>query len=112
MSRILPRAGLKAAAETAQQILRVAGERNAYYWATQSGAELDLLLLLRGRRIGVEVKYGDAPRSTKSMAIARHDLGLDYLYVVYPGSEAYALNERCRVLGLPAAVEAIRREGR
>ena len=110
--RMHPKTGASWEGFVIEQLLRVAGERNAYYWATQSGAELDLLLLLRGRRIGVEVKYSDAPRSTKSMAIARQDLGLDYLYVVYPGSEAYALNERCRVLGLPAAIEAIRREGR
>ncbi|MBI2961137.1 MAG: ATP-binding protein [Betaproteobacteria bacterium] len=109
--RLHPKTGASWEGFVIEQILRVAGERNAYYWATQSGAELDLLLQLRGRRIGVEVKYADAPRASKSMAIATRDLGLDFLYVVYPGSETYALNERCRVLGLPAAIEAIGRKG-
>lgn len=93
-----------------EELVRIAGERNAFYWATQSGAELDLLLFLRGRRIGVEVKYADAPRRSKSMAIATQDLRLDHLYVVYPGVDGYALDDTSEVLGLPAAVQAIRRE--
>ena len=84
-----------------EQVLAVAGERNAYYWGTQSGAELDLLLLRGGKRYGVEVKHADAPRLTKSMAIAQHDLGLARLFVVYPGSEAYALGTHAVALGLP-----------
>ena len=58
----------------------------AYFWATHAGAELDLLLFVKGRRIGVEIKRVDAPRRTPSMAVALRDLSLDILYVVYPGS--------------------------
>ncbi|MSQ59243.1 MAG: ATP-binding protein [Betaproteobacteria bacterium] len=94
-----------------EQIVGQAGERNAYFWATQSGAELDLVLMLGTRRIGVEVKYADAPRATKSMAIALRDLKLDALYIVYPGAEPYRLNQRTEVLPCAAALEAIAREG-
>jgi predicted AAA+ superfamily ATPase len=76
-----------------QAILSV-GERNAFFWATQAGAELDLLLLLEGRRIGVEVKYADAPAITKSMRIALGELQLDKLYVVHPGTQRYPMEER------------------
>ncbi len=55
----------------------------AYYWATHGGAELDLLLFRKGRRIGVECKRADAPTFTPSMRIAVADLKLDRL-VVYP----------------------------
>ena len=34
----------------------------AYFWATHTGAELDLLLMKGSRRYGVEVKFQDAPR--------------------------------------------------
>lgn len=83
-----------------EEILRVTGERHAYFWATQSGAELDLLLMSGGRRYGVEIKYGDAPGATKSMRIAIEDLGLSRLYVVYPGAESYELDPR--ILVVPA----------
>jgi hypothetical protein len=36
--------------------VRLAPKAKAYYWRTQAGAELDLLLLLNGRRIGIEIK--------------------------------------------------------
>jgi predicted AAA+ superfamily ATPase len=92
-----------------EQILSVADARNAYYWATQSGAELDLLLRRRTKRIGIEVKYADAPRWSKSMAVAMTDLELDRLYVVYPGESRYGLAPRAEALGLSEALAELRR---
>jgi len=83
-----------------EEILMSVGERNAYFWATQSGAELDLLLFAGGVRYGVEAKYSDAPGVTKSMRIALDDLGLRHLFVVYPGSETYEVEKRVTVLPL------------
>lgn len=90
-----------------EELIALAGERNAYYWRTQAGAELDLLLLLRGRRIGVEVKYADAPAMRRSMHASMESLKLDRLYIVYPGGEAYMLRPRVEVLSLPLARERI-----
>jgi hypothetical protein len=95
-----------------EQAILAAGERNAYYWATQGGAELDLLLNLPGRRYGVEIKYSDAPSLTKSMKIALDDLGLSRLYVVYPGPRRYVLDKRIEALPLAdllAEIEGLRR---
>ena len=83
-----------------EEILRVTGDRQAYFWATQAGAELDLFVLWHGQRIGIEVKYGDAPGFTKSMAVAIADLKLDRLFVVYPGNSAYQLNDETEVVPL------------
>jgi predicted AAA+ superfamily ATPase len=83
-----------------EEVLRHVGDRNAYFWATPAGAELDLLVFVRGRRIGIEVKYTDAPRLTKSMAIARQDLGLDRLLVVYPGETSYPLNDHVEAVAI------------
>ncbi|MBK5294958.1 MAG: ATP-binding protein [Acidobacteriia bacterium] len=81
-----------------EEVARIAGSRNVFFWATQSGAELDCLVMWKGQRWGVEVKYADAPGMTKSMHIAIEDLKLDRLLVVYPGSEPYQLDKRVRVL--------------
>jgi predicted AAA+ superfamily ATPase len=83
-----------------EEIIRGVGERNCYFWATQSGAELDLLVMAGGHRYGVEVKYSDAPGMTKSMHVALNDLGLKRLLVVYPGSQSYALGARTQVIPL------------
>jgi hypothetical protein len=86
-----------------EQAIAAIGERNAYYWATQSGAELDLLVLAGGRRIGVEAKYADAPRLTKSMHVARADLGLQRVFIAYPGDKRYSLADWAEVVP-PAAL--------
>ena len=92
-----------------EELIGVAGSRHAYYWRTQAGAELDLLLFIRGRRYGVEVKYADAPGLSKSMAVALEDLRLERLLVVYPGKERYRLGKRVEVLPLAAARQEVRK---
>ena len=81
-----------------EQTLQILGVRESYYWATHSGAELDLLLIVNGHRIGFEFKCEDAPRMTRSMAIALNDLDLHRIEVVYPGDTRYQLHERIGVL--------------
>ena len=83
-----------------ETILGIAGSRDAYFWAAHSGAELDLLLFLRGERWGFEIKYADAPRPGRSLETARADLNLDHTVLVYPGDKAYALGEDTQVVPL------------
>jgi predicted AAA+ superfamily ATPase len=83
-----------------EEVLRLTGDREAYFWSTQSGAELDLLIFARGKRLGFEFKYADAPAVTKSLQIAHHDLKLDRAFVVTPGRQPYPLNEWAEVLPL------------
>jgi hypothetical protein len=95
-----------------EQILSVAGAEQAYFWGTHAGAELDLLLLRRGRRYGVEFKASSAPQMTKSLHIALNDLKLERAWVVYPGTEAYALHERVQAVPIDGALNALRRIGK
>ena len=83
-----------------EEVLRVTGDQEAYFWATQSGAELDLLVFLGGKRFGFEFKYADAPAVTKSMRIAREDLKLERLFVVAPGDKSYRLEEWAEVVSI------------
>jgi predicted AAA+ superfamily ATPase len=85
-----------------EEALKLAEPESAYFWATHAGAELDLLLFKRGRRYGIEIKREDAPRLTPSMRIALHDLRLDHLSVLYPGSRTYGLAARVTVVPLSA----------
>jgi uncharacterized protein len=83
-----------------EQVLRLAKPDEAYFWATHQGAELDLLMLKGSQRIGVEFKRADVPRLTASMRIARDDLKLDALYVVYPGDTRFSLTEGVQAVPL------------
>lgn len=83
-----------------EEVLRVTGDRDAYFWNTQGGAELDLLVFINGRRIGFEFKYADAPAVTRSIHVARADLRLDRVFIVHPGRKSYSLNEWAEAISL------------
>ena len=74
-------------------VLRVLADREAYFWNTQDGAELDLLVFANGRRIGFEFKYADAPAVTKSLHIAHADLKLEPTFIAHPGGKSFPLND-------------------
>lgn len=90
-----------------EQILNQCDSRDAYFWATHAGAELDLLLHRGGKRIGYEIKYTDSPRTTRSMRIAMKDLQLDELFVVVPGRERYPLDEHITVSPLEYVLQEL-----
>lgn len=90
-----------------EQILSLAGDRAAYFWATHSGAELDLLLFHEGRRLGFEFKFSERPATTKSMRIAQQDLSLDHLYLVYPGAHDFPLDESITAISLPHVLDVL-----
>jgi predicted AAA+ superfamily ATPase len=95
-----PRSGASWEGYAIEETLKAIVPDEAYFWATHGGAELDLLLLKDGRRLGVECKYVDAPRVTPSLQNAMQDLKLDQLTVVYPGERAYPLADRIEVIPL------------
>lgn len=89
-----PKSGASWEGYAIEEVIKIAAPDEVYFWATHNGAELDLLLLKNGRRIGVECKRVDAPRLTPSMRTAFVDLGLDRLFVIYPGNLRYPLAEK------------------
>ena len=101
-----PKVGASWEGYAVEEILKAFRPDEAYYWATHQGAELDLLLFKRGRRIGVECKRMDAPVLTPSMRIALADLKLDELRVAYPGAKRYALARKVEVVPLAELVGA------
>lgn len=95
-----PRYGASWEGFALEQTLIALGSRDACFYATQRGAELDLMLLRRGKRWGFEFKCTDAPRTTKAMHVVVGDLGLEHLWVVYPGSVRYAITDRITAMPL------------
>jgi uncharacterized protein len=98
-----------------EQTLNLLETRDAYYWGTYSGAELDLMFTVRGKRFGIEFKYADAPSRTRSMLSAIKDLGLEHLWVVYPQGPEYALDKRVTatpIESVPNLVKKIKRKSR
>jgi predicted AAA+ superfamily ATPase len=99
-----PKVGASWEGYAVEEVLKTMNPDQAYYWATHQGAEIDLVLFKRGKRIGVECKRMDAPTLTPSMRIALKDLKLDQLFVVYPGDRRYSIGDRVDVVPLAEMV--------
>ena len=93
-----PKVGASFEGFAVEQIAGAFAAGEVYFWATHGGAELDLLVMRGGKRYGFECKLADAPGTTRSMRAALNDLELEHLWVVYPGDEAYPLDDRISVL--------------
>ena len=100
-----PRVGASWEGFAIEQVLAAVRPSEAYYWGTHAGAELDLFFIVNGRRYGVEVKFSDAPATTRSMRTALEDLSLDHLWIVYPGRQRYPVDERITAWPLEAVGE-------
>lgn len=78
--------------------LGVRWSEDAYFWATQAGAEIDLVVIRGIRRRGFEVKRTIAPSVTPSMRIALEDLELERIDVLHAGTETFPLADRIRAV--------------
>jgi predicted AAA+ superfamily ATPase len=96
-----PRLGASWEGFVIEQILVLTGDRNAYFWATHGGAELDLMMVAHGKRYGFEIKFQEAPTMTKSMHQSLSDLRLDHLWIVYPGMKSFPIAEKVDCLAVP-----------
>jgi predicted AAA+ superfamily ATPase len=80
----------------------------SFFWRTEHGAELDLLVMRRGRRWGFEVKRTSAPQVTPSMRSALEDLRLDRLWVVHAGANTFRLGPRIRAVAAADLLDQLR----
>jgi len=85
-----------------EELVSVLGKRDSevFFYAAHSGVEVDLYWHDKGKKMGAEFKYMDAPATTKSMHQAIADLELDELWVIYPGDKKYQLTEKIWVMPL------------
>lgn len=90
------------ALEQALQILRPI---QPYFWATYSGAELELVFLSNGKKYGVEIKFNEAPQATTSMHTAFDVLDLKHLWIIYPGEHIYPITKNFTVWPLQKIAE-------
>ncbi len=100
--RVHPKLGASWEGFALEELIRhfQADQDECYFWATHQRAELDLLIVKNGKKYGFEMKYSGSPKITKSMQIAKNDLSLDSLVVIYPGDVNYPLDSTIQAVGL------------
>ncbi|RMF21701.1 MAG: ATP-binding protein, partial [Deltaproteobacteria bacterium] len=79
-----------------------------YFWATHTGAELDLLIVAGSCKYGFEIKRTSAPQVTPSMRAALADLSLARLDVIHAGSETFPLAPKVRAVSAGRILDDIK----
>lgn len=105
-----PKLGISWEGFAMEEIIRLLGVDNedCYFWSTQSGAELDLLVIKDGLRLGFEFKFTDTPKVTKSMHIAMCDLKLNNLTIIIPQNANFMISDNISIQGLDNFIGSIR----
>ena len=104
-----PKSGASWEGFVIEQLIRLlrADESECFHWATHSGAELGFLHIKGLARTGFEIKRTSAPRLTRSMRIAVHDLKLERLFVIHAGEHLFPLAENIIAVPIPRIAEAL-----
>lgn len=105
-----PVGGLSYEGHCIASLVQAAGTRRLpYFYRTHAGAEIDLVLEQGGRpAIAIEIKRSTAPSPERGFAVACDDLGIAQRYVVYPGTERFALRHGAVALGLRELAQLLR----
>ncbi len=79
---------------------RVMPGKQAYFWRTAQGGEVDLLIDMGSRLVPFEIKLNSRPASQDAESLRRcmHDLNLGHGYLIYPGKGSYSLGEGVTVV--------------
>jgi hypothetical protein len=85
-----------------------AHQHECYFWATHGGAELDLLAVRGGVKLGFEFKRTDSPAITPSMRSAIETLGLKSLAVIHAGAETFPLSRDVQAIAARDILDAVR----
>jgi len=81
----------------------------AHYYRTSNQTEIDLLLTLPGGKLwAIEVKRSSAPKLERGFHSACADLKPKKRFIVYPGTERYALDDKTDAIGVAALARLVR----
>ena len=79
-----------------------------YFYRTQDGAEIDLLLESGGiPGMAIEVKRSSAPTLDRGFGTACDDLKISQRFVVYPGEDTYPLRHGAQAISLTAMARVL-----
>ena len=85
-------------------------QEECFFWAIHQQFEIDLMIFLKGKKVGFEFKWSDAPKLTKSIVSAFDILKLHKCFIIYPGNKSYQLTENIFVFGLEKYLNKLKNE--
>jgi predicted AAA+ superfamily ATPase len=84
-----------------QVVSRLSTAVTPYYYRTQNGAEIDLVLIKGGKPVvAIEIRYSNDPSLTRGNTQAINDLNVEQTLVVTPEADGYWLRKDVRVCSI------------
>jgi uncharacterized protein len=85
-----------------EQIIREAPEfSDFYYYRTQNGAEVDLLMITpNGKKVCIEIKFSVSPTISRGFYECVEDLKPEHKYVITPSGESFNRADGLRICSL------------
>ena len=82
----------------------------AYFYRTQAGAEIDLILDFSSQKgiWAIEIKRGLSPKVEKGLRNALGDLKPKQAFIVYSGEDDYPVSENVKVVSLLSLMEKLK----
>lgn len=81
-----------------------------YYYKTQEGAEIDMLIRRNGKWLmAAEIKLTNAPSLSKGNYIAMEDLNLEKLHIITPSADTYLMAKNVIVTSLMQFLDDLRK---
>lgn len=71
-----------------------------FYYRTQTGNEIDLILKKGNNIYAVEIKMSMSPAISKGLRIGMEDIKAESAYIIYPGEKSYYLDKNIMVSSL------------
>jgi predicted AAA+ superfamily ATPase len=92
-----------------QQVVEQLGASadECFFWATHSGAELDLLWVRGRRRWGFEFKRTSSPKLTSSLRAAIETLGLQKVFLVHAGDKTFPVHKHVTAVAAARLLEDV-----
>lgn len=88
------------------------GTYEMFYYRTQDGAEVDLVITKSTKPIvSIGIKFSDNPVLSKGNHIALADLKAKYNLIITPTAKDHAYDKNSRVFGLPTALTELNKLG-
>lgn len=90
-----------------EQICGTIQTRQAYFYRTHGGAEIDLVIESPKGPVAVEVKRSLTPEPGRGMREALVDIKPAAAFVVYPGNQAYPMTGNVNAIPLPLLLDLL-----
>ncbi len=102
-----PKVGASFEGLVIEHVINRLRSKNCYFWGSHGGAELDLMVMVNGKRYGFEVKLSDSIGTTRSMRAAIADLHLEHLWIVHPGVDSHQFDKKISSVAFENLIELI-----